>query len=354
MRNTLYLLLLTISVLHVRPQAAVGLDLVFSIQNPELVTDNQLSLVNTAMHQAEAVWETVLTGYQPGVNLDPVAIGIQFIDDGLLNAIATGPIIQGGFTLSTGGVVQINRFAIDDLSNWQGDQPNGLNFLDELIAHEVAHLLSFGEQWSPNGLYVQDSFQYTGGYGVAAFQKEFGASTNFIPVENHGRLELRNIHWDQIMRSSPEEGDPNDPWVLDPSLGLVDPQGRDLALELMTAAFDPDFLEPFLSRTTVQSFRDLGYTVTEFEDFNGDGLIDTADRDILLTHLGESGLQIDSIRFGDADRDRSITLLDLQLWQAAAGVPEPHSCCMAISCLLALGRLRRSRAVTPATGADGV
>jgi len=63
------------------------------------------------------------------------------------------------------------------------------------------------------------------------------------------------------MRSSPQEGNPSDPWSLSPLTGITDSQGRDLGLELMTGAIDPDYGEPFLSNMTVQSLRDLGYTV---------------------------------------------------------------------------------------------
>ncbi len=70
-----------------------------------------------------------------------------------------------------------------------------------------------------------------------------------------------NSHWDQIMRSSSQEGDPNDPWSLSPLTGITDQHGRDVALELMTGALDPDFGEPFLSKTTIQSLRDIGFAV---------------------------------------------------------------------------------------------
>ena len=91
----------------------------------------------------------------------------------------------------------------------------------------------------------------------------------------------------------------------------------------MTGAIDPDHGEPFISRFSVQSMRDLGYTVAEFEDLNGDGMIDLLDRDILLANMGATGLEIDSIAFGDANRDRIVDATDLALWRTAAGVPEP-------------------------------
>jgi hypothetical protein len=51
-------------------------------------------------------------------------------------------------------------------------------------------------------------------------------------------------------------------------VGITDAQGRDLGLELMTGAIDPDYGEPFLSRTTVQSLRDLGFRVVPEPDGN--------------------------------------------------------------------------------------
>jgi hypothetical protein len=64
-----------------------------------------------------------------------------------------------------------------------------------------------------------------------------------------------------LMRSSDQEGLPSDPFSISPLLGITDQFGRDLALEVMTGAIDPDYSEPFLSRMTVRSLRDLGFTV---------------------------------------------------------------------------------------------
>ena len=124
-------------------------------------------------------------------------------------------------------------------------------------------------------------------------------------------------------------------------MGVVDQYGRDRALELMTGAIDPDFREPFLARFTVQSMRDLGYTVTEFEDFNGDGRIDLADRAIVMANQGMTGLEIDSMRFGDADRDRDVDMVDFGLWQIAT--PEPGSGALAAIATSAFALLRRRR-----------
>ena len=84
----------------------------------------------------------------------------------------------------------------------------------------------------------------------------------------------------------------------------------------MTGAIDPDFLEPFVSRFTV--------AVDARPGLHGDGVRGFQRRrrgrtsptcDILQANMGTTGLQIDSMRFGDANRDRDVDANDLQLWQ---------------------------------------
>lgn len=325
-----------------RARAAGTFDLQISIGSPEQFTAHQLQLVTEGAARAESMWETVITGYAPGVTITSVPITIFPSNSGLAAANFSGTTSQGGFILSTSGFVNINTLEIENFANWQGDEPNGLNFIDELLAHEIGHVLGVGTQWSNNNVYqFNNLFQYTGQYGAAAYAAEFNDTLTYAPVENGGGAGTPNAHWDQKMRSGGEAGDPTNPWILDPRVGATDSLGRDRALELMTGAIDPDFLEPFVARFTVQSMRDLGYTVTEFEDFNGDGSIDTADRDILLAHMGESGLQINSMTFGDADRNRVINSNDLVLWQRAAGVPEPGTAALAVVATLAAGAYRR-------------
>ncbi len=327
---------------------ARAFDLQFTISNPGAFTDNQLAIVNAALIEVEALWETVITGYQPGIVIATVPITINPTNVGLASASFSSATMQGGFVLSTSGFVNINTLEIENFANWQGAGANGLNFIDELLAHEVGHVLGIGTQWVNNGVYETNTFQYTGAHGLAAYQAEFNETIAYVPVENAGNAGTPNAHWDQLMRSSPQEGDPADPWNLDPRVGVVDRYGRDRGLELMTGAIDPDYLQPFVSRFTVQSMRDLGYTVTEFEDFNGDGAVDQLDLEILKANFGATGLQVDSIRYGDADRDRDVDGNDFLLWQQAliaaggsAVVPEPGTLLLATLAAVG-GRLARA------------
>jgi PEP-CTERM motif len=237
---------------------AAPFSVTLTIANPQAFTPNQLQIVQQAAAQAELLWENVITGYQPGISLTGISASITGTTSGFASANYTGTTLQGGFRLSTGGSIQINTTILEQYANFQG---TGLNVIDELLAHETGHVLGIGTLWEANNAYGFGSGQYTGQYGVAAYRAEFDPNATFVPVELAGDPSTANKHWDQIMRSSVQEGNPNDPYSLSPLLGITDAQGRDFALELMTGAIDPDYGEPFLSNTTVQSLRDLGFAV---------------------------------------------------------------------------------------------
>jgi len=228
------------------------------LANPAAFTPAQRGIVEPALASAAALWERHVTGYQPGISLTGLTIAVYGQTTGFASAQISGSVEQGGFRLSTGGRVNVNVTVLEPFANYQG---TGLNVIDELMAHEMGHVLGIGPLWGSNGLYVPGSGRYTGRYGLAAYRAEFDPAAEFVPVELAGSPGTPDYHWDQRMRSSSQEGNPADPFSLDPRTGIVDALGRDLGLELMTGAIDPDFGEPFLSRTTVQSLRDLGFTV---------------------------------------------------------------------------------------------
>ena len=320
-----------------------ALDLQFTIANTVgEFNATELAILNEALPRVERMWETVITGYQPGINIPAVPIVIVATNSGLAAANFDGTTLQGGFRLATGGFININVNEIENFQNWQGPGANGLNFIDELLAHETGHVLGVGTLWDDNGLYINNTFRYTGQHGLAAYKAEFNPAATWVPVENAGNPGTPNAHWDQRMRSSPQEGTPPpaDPFLLDPRVGVTDQYGRDRGLELMTGAIDPDYLEPFVSRFGVESMRDLGYTVAKFEDFNSDGTVDLLDRAILLANMGATGLQVDSMAFGDANTDRRIDMIDLNLWRAAFGVPEPGTLALALFAFVGAARHR--------------
>lgn len=326
--------------------ACADFDLVYQIQNDSgSFNANQLAILNAGLSQSEAMWESVLTGYQLPGGPTSVTMRVWPTTGGLASATYSGTTMLGGLFVVTSGDIYMNVNEIENFANWQGPGANGLNFIDELMAHETGHALGIGTLWVSNGLYQTNTFRYTGQHGLAAYRAEFDANANWVPVENAGNPGTPNAHWDQRMRSSSQEGNPSDPWSLDPRVGVTDQYGRDRGLEFMTGAIDPDFLEPFVSRFTVEAMRDMGYTVAAFEDFNSDGVVNQLDLAILNENMGRSGLQMDSLRYGDADRNRVIDQRDFQLWQAAA-IPEPGAAGLAAAAIAALWRrtARRMRA----------
>ncbi len=240
---------------------AIAFNLIFSVSNPGFFTPNQRQILDAALASAEQLWESKITGYQPGISLTTIPIQVFGNSSGLASAIYDSTVFQGGYTLATSGRIFVNASQLETFSNYPTNFGTFVNVIDELMAHETGHVLGIGTLWQANGVYQSGTGQYTGQHGVAAFKAEFQPSATFVPVELAGNPGTPDAHWNQLMRSSPQEGNPSDPFSLDPRLGIVDQFGRDFSLELMTGAIDPDYGEPFLSNTTVQSLRDLGFTV---------------------------------------------------------------------------------------------
>jgi hypothetical protein len=242
-------------------------DLVVNVLPSGSFTAEQHAELMSATAWAEALWESVIIGYQPGINLTGVTINV-FAGSGFAETNYPLTEVHAGYTLPTFTSILVNPTVIDNYASWTGvgppnPNPNylGLNYLDDIMAHEIGHALGIGILWEENGVYVPGTGQYLGEHGVCAYQAEFDPNATFVPVELAGLGGTADQHWNQLMRSSPQEGNPNDPYSLSPLTGITDAQGRDLGMELLTGALDPDYGEPFLSRTTVQSLRDLGYTV---------------------------------------------------------------------------------------------
>lgn len=245
-------------------------DLQLTLTNPDFFAPNQLVIMQDAMAAAERLWEREILGYQSGITQTVLPVTITGTNTGFGDANPTGTIRQGGFTISTAGAMRINREVIEQLDNWPG---SGTSTVDDLIAHEVGHVLGIGTHWISNGVYQFGTGEYTGEFGLAAYREDFDPDAEFIPVELAGGSGTMNAHWDQLMRSSTQEGNPSDPFSLSPEIGITDQFGRDLAFELMTGAIDPDFSEPFLSRMTVQSLRDIGFAVRTVPEPSSLGLL---------------------------------------------------------------------------------
>jgi hypothetical protein len=193
---------------------------------------------------AESFWESVITGYKGGVNLTGLTIAasgapMDGVGGVLGSAGPTAITLQGGIDYTTTGVMS---FDSADITNMIA---NGS--FSSVIQHEMGHVIGFGTLWTLNGLYVDGSGQYTGANALATYRTEFNQpAATFVPVELGGGSGTANGHWNEV-----DGGGGN--------TGIVDSLNRDMKNELMTGWLNSP---TFVSLTTINSFKDLGYVVS--------------------------------------------------------------------------------------------
>ena len=141
-------------------KAPAAFNITYTIGNPAQYTASQLNHLNAALAQSKAMWENVITGYQPGVTVTNLPIAINAVTTGLASASFSGSVFQGGFRVPTSGFINMNINEIENFASWQGivvaPVTTGRNYLDELLAHETGHVLGIGTTWQQNGVYTVD------------------------------------------------------------------------------------------------------------------------------------------------------------------------------------------------------
>ncbi len=234
-RKLLVAALATLGLASTGAQAAFSINLSFS----GLTSDQQ-----SYFEAARSFWEGVITGYQGGIGLTGMAITatVKPIDGPgavLGSAGPAGPLtLAGGYRYATAGGMEFDTADVDQLIA-QG------SFTD-VIRHEMAHVIGFGTLWGRNGIYADGSGRYTGSNALREFRFEFNQpAATFVPVELGGGAGTADGHWNEV-----NNGGGN--------TGLRDPLGRDMRFELMTGWLNPP---SYVSRTTIASFQDIGYTV---------------------------------------------------------------------------------------------
>jgi hypothetical protein len=191
--------------------------------------------------QAADRWEEVILGDLPNVTVDG-----ELIDDVQIDAAAAdidgvngilgqaGPTtLRNGSQLPSTGVMQ---FDTADLANMES---NGTLF--NVILHEMGHVLGIGTLWDNLGLIQgagSGSPTYTGANGVAGYNAARGfmgiwAPASSVPVEGDGGSGTADSHWDEDI----------------------------LNTELMTGFVESAGVAMPLSRMTVGSLQDMGYSV---------------------------------------------------------------------------------------------
>lgn len=216
--------------------AAVGAPFTINVNFSGGLSPTQQSIFTTAAN----TWMNLISGYQPGIsiaslNISAAGTAIDGVGGVLGSAGPDTVTSQGGFLLATSGSM---NFDSADLSNMES---NGT--LLTVILHEMAHVMGFGTLWTPNGVYLNNTGQYTGPAALTAYKAEFSQpSATFIPVELGGGAGTANGHWNEADGGG--------------SLtGIISPLG-DMRFELMTGWVNSPY---FISQTTIGSFVDIGY-----------------------------------------------------------------------------------------------
>ena len=136
------------------------------------------------------------------------------------------------------------QFDVADAVNYRG-----LGLWDDIVTHEMMHVLGFGSLWNYGTNPLVSNNQYTGANALAAYNSYFGLNATFIPVENDGGSGTAGSHWDE----------------------------QALTNELMTGYINNDgnaatVTDNYLSKFSVMSLADLGYAVT-YRDYPYDGIL---------------------------------------------------------------------------------
>jgi Big-like domain-containing protein/leishmanolysin len=160
-----------------------------------------------AFAEAEIRWESLITGDLPDVPIDvpsnsnPCGDGLpdisETVDDILILAELQsidgpfGVVGQAGFCIRRASndlpVLGIMFFDTDDL-----EELGALNLLDEVVLHEMSHVMGFGTLWPTQGLLADPvglggtDPHFTGPQSITAFNEAGGAAYTGakVPVEN--------------------------------------------------------------------------------------------------------------------------------------------------------------------------
>ena len=238
------------------------------------VFDIQLSHTGTptaaesaAFSNAEAMWESLITGYQDTVSFPALQIEVNLdpIDGSGGTLGSAGPTLIGAagelnFAYATQGVMTFDTADTADML--------ASGSLEMVILHEMGHVIGIGTLWNipaitsgdpwagMQNLYTTGSYEYTGANALAAWQGEFGQTdATFVPVEDEGGEGTAEGHWNEGY-----EGGLTGITSTRPG----DNYGRDFAFELMTGWANAD---SYISQVTLGGLVDIGYVVPSF-DYN--------------------------------------------------------------------------------------
>ena len=210
------------------PTPAGAFDITLNLQAG--LTPTQIA----AFQAAEQRWESIITGDVPDIGLiDDLVIDASVVaidgPGGILGQAGPDGLRAGSFIPFSG----IMQFDSADLAALEA-----AGQLEEVILHEMGHVLGFGTIWDNLGLIAGPASiggmdpRFTGAQATAQYNAIFGNMDADIPVEATGGPGTADSHWRETVFTN----------------------------ELMTGFLDPGVTNP-ISAVTIAQFADLGYTV---------------------------------------------------------------------------------------------
>lgn len=218
-------------------------------------------------NNAETIWESILPSYKDGVltvgpgqgpgsqqAIGPLVIDAGVFDiDGVNGTLAQAGPTSGfqddsGFVLAQTGQLEFDINDIDTLAS--------AGNLQDIIVHELGHVLGFGTLWELNNVYNDTTSstsvgQYVGTKGVQVYNEEFGLNETFIPIENNGGEGTADGHFDEEFFGVALNGST----TVATGTRFGPNQG-----ELLTGFFNSN-VSTFISDTTAATFHDIGFNV---------------------------------------------------------------------------------------------
>ena len=206
-----------------------GFNIEFNFTDDNL-SDTQLEIVEDAAER----WSEIIVGDLPNIGdtddllIDVNTVAIDGEGDGERNVLGRGNSteVRSDSSLPYEGFIELDIADIDRL------EANGT--LDELVLHEIGHVLGVGTLWDDFDLLTGaggNDPRFTGVGATAEYNRIFEVNELSVPVENMGSSGRRDAHWRET----------------------------DFGRELMTGSLDGNNLP--ISRVTVASLGDLGYEV---------------------------------------------------------------------------------------------
>ncbi len=186
-----------------------------------------------AFQMAEQRWEEIIIGDVPDIGMiDDLVIDASVVaidgPGGILGQ--AGPTgLRGGSFIPFQGIMQFDSADLGALEM--------AGQLEDVILHEMGHVLGFGTIWDNLGLLINPASmggmdpRFTGAQATAQYNTVFGNMDADIPVEATGGPGTADSHWREA----------------------------DFTNELMTGFLNPG-VNP-ISLVTIAQFEDLGYTV---------------------------------------------------------------------------------------------